>query len=162
MRGRKRCLIWIACVGALATTATAAAAPAGEVTRSRYVERAEAVCKPVTQTAKPVIARALSNLKENQVKRSGGELLEVAKTYEASRAHLRAIAPPPADAAVLRSWLKTLQEQNAFLRGAGRELSRERRVPAQGFLARFVHSGNLANDLVLGFGFNYCLFKQHT
>jgi hypothetical protein len=162
MRGRKRCLIWIACVAALATAATATAAPAEDVTRSQYAERAEAVCKPVSQTAKPMIARALSNLKKNQVKPSGRELLEVAKTYEALRAHLRAIAPPPADAGVLRSWLKRLQEQNAFLRDAGRELSRERRVPAQGFLARFVHSGNLANDLVLGFGFNYCLFKQNA
>lgn len=51
--------------------------------------------------------------------------------------------------------------QNFFLRKAGKALGEGERVRAQGYLSRFVHNGNLANDTVLGYGFKYCLFNKH-
>ena len=34
-----------------------------------------------------------------------------------------------------------------------------RAIPAQRLTARFIHNGNLANNTVIAFGFNYCSFK---
>jgi hypothetical protein len=38
-------------------------------------------------------------------------------------------------------------------------LRAERIVAYQHSSVRFVHTGNLANDVVIFFGFNYCRFK---
>ena len=34
-----------------------------------------------------------------------------------------------------------------------------RGIAAQRLISRFIHSGNLANRVVLAFGFDYCSFK---
>lgn len=69
------------------------------------------------------------------------------------------IPKPEDDAATLTEWLKKLREEDQLLERVGKELKKEHRVKAQGYLARFIHAGNLANNVVFGFGFNYCLFK---
>ncbi len=38
-------------------------------------------------------------------------------------------------------------------------LEAERVIEAQRAIARFIHNGNLANNAVLAFGFDYCDFR---
>jgi hypothetical protein len=148
-------------LAAVVVLATASSALGAELTRDEYVTRAEAICKVGTTKVTPMLSDGLAEFKKNEVTGAGPKFVRAAAFYDSSRARLQAIPKPLSDADDLTAWLNRLQVQNLFLRKAGKALAEARRVQAQGFLSRFVHNGNLANDLVLGFGFKYCLFNNH-
>jgi hypothetical protein len=144
--------------------AVVAVAPArgAELTRPEYVARAESVCKVGVAQAGPLITKGFREVKKNQVLSAAPKFARAAKLDEAMRRHLGAIPPPPTDARNLTAWLQRLEVQNEFLARSGEALSEDQRVRAQGYFTRFIHNGNLANDLVLGYGFKSCLFHQRV
>ena len=56
-------------------------------------------------------------------------------------------------------WFGYLKRQEAYLRQITAQLRAEQTIKAQRLTARFIHNGNLANNVVLAFGFDYCSFK---
>jgi hypothetical protein len=154
---------WLLCVVATATAAITIAAPVlgAELTRAEYVERAETICEFGSGKAKPLLRKGFAEFKANEVKSAGPKFLRAAKYYAASRDRLTAVPMPVEDKLDLLAWQKQLKVQNFFLGRTGQALVEERRVKAQGYLSRFIHNGNVANDLVLGFGFKTCLFDSH-
>jgi hypothetical protein len=132
---------------------------AGELTRGQYVQRAEETCKPSMDRAGPILKVARRSLQKNKVKVSGRHFLQAAEIIRVSGEKLEAIPMPPDDTAVLKVWIERLREENELLKKIGEELLDAHRVKAQGYLARFVHSGNQANRVVFGFGFDQCLFR---
>jgi len=148
-------------LAAIAALVSAAPALGAELTKSEYVDRAEEICKAGTTKATPMLSDGLAEFKKNKVTLAGPKFVRGAGFYDTARARLLTIPKPQADADVLTAWLARLKIQNFFLRKTGKALSEAHRVKAQGLLSRFVHSGNRANDLVLGFGFKYCLFNNH-
>jgi hypothetical protein len=131
----------------------------GELSRADYVERAESICKSMTAITIPMVKRAEREFKKNEIGIAGRRFIRAARIYDSSRARIQKIPKPPTDAAELTRWLELLKTQTAFLRKTGQALKQGQRAKAQGFQARFVHNGNLANDTVLGFGFDHCLFQ---
>ena len=74
-------------------------------------------------------------------------------------ARSRAVPRPALDEAQLAKWFDYLRLQESYLAKAAAALRAERIVQYQHNAVRFVHTGNLANDVVIAFGFNYCRFK---
>jgi len=66
---------------------------------------------------------------------------------------------PEADVARLKQWFTYLERQVDYLRQITAKLRQGQLPKASRLLSRFIHSGNLANNVVLAFGFNYCSFK---
>jgi hypothetical protein len=159
MRGRWR-IAAIALAGAVAFSMPVSAVRAASPTREEYVDRTEVLCKSGVQVAVPILHKAVHNLRKNRVRIAGPQFVRAASVYDATRKRLLGVAKPAADERLLETWLKRLGIQNRFLRQTGESLDRGKRVKAQGYLSRFVHSANLANDLVLEFGFDYCLFHR--
>jgi hypothetical protein len=149
-------------VASIVASLAAPVAPAAELTRAEYVTRAESVCKQTKAVADPKFEAGLRQLKKNNVVSAGAKLTKVATLYDGALARLHPIPQPQEDAADLSAWLRRLDVQNGFLHAAGKDLGDSHRVQAQGDLSRFVHWANLANDQVLGFGFDDCLFKIPT
>ena len=145
----------------IATVAVASARGA-ELTKQGYVARAEGVCKAGVAQAGPLITKGFREVKKNEVLSAAPKFARAAKLYEGIRRRLGAIPPPAADARDLAAWLRRLEIQNDFLARSGDALAEDKRVKAQGYFTRFIHNGNLANDLVLGYGFKSCLFHQHV
>jgi hypothetical protein len=156
-------LLWFVSL-ALAALAFALvpAATGAELSRREYVTRADAICQVGVDRVKPFIASGFREFKKNEVVRAGAKFAKAAQISDSSHARLLLIPKPPADAADLTTWLKKLKIQNLFLARTGKSLSEGRRVQAQGYLSRYLHNGNLANDIVLGFGFKSCLFHRHV
>jgi hypothetical protein len=142
--------------------ASAAAAQGAEVTRHEYVARAEKVCKVGVAKAGPLITTGFREVKANKVAGAAPKFAEAAKIYEGIRHRLLGIPAPSADGRNLAAWLRRLEVQNEFLALSGKALAEDERVKAQGYFTRFIHNGNLANDLVLGYGFKSCLFHQRV
>jgi hypothetical protein len=72
---------------------------------------------------------------------------------------ISAVPRPPADTDRLRKWFTYLKRQESYLRQITEQLRQDHAIKAQRLTARFIHNGNLANNVVLAFGFNYCSFK---
>lgn len=156
LRGR------LLCIASTAIAAAAISSPAfaAELTRTEYVDRAETICKFGADRAKPLLAKGFKEFKDNEVVSAGPKFVKAAKYYASARTRLLGIPIPQEDSEDLVAWLKQLKIQNFFLDRTGQALTEAHRVQAQGFLSRFIHNGNVANDLVLGFGFKFCLFDS--
>lgn len=131
---------------------------AKEISREQYVARVEPICKATVQQTGPILKSAKRNLQRNKVKVAGESYLEAAAIVRASGERVDQVPKPREDAATLTEWLKRLREEDRLLERTGHELLKEHRAKAQGYLVRFIHAGNRANNVVFGFGFNYCLF----
>ena len=72
---------------------------------------------------------------------------------------ISAVPRPPADSAKLGKWFAYLKRQESYLGQITGQLRQDHAIKAQRLTARFIHNGNLANNVVLAFGFDCCSFK---
>jgi hypothetical protein len=135
------------------------AAGASAPTREEYVARAEPICKAGGEAVEPILKGLAKKLEQPHLAPAGRALSKAAKLLVKQRTQVLALPKPSEDAATLTSWLKQLKVENTLMERAGKLMLEERKSQVQGYLARFAHAGNVANDIVLGFGFNHCLFR---
>jgi hypothetical protein len=139
----------------LATTASAAAAP----TREEYVERLEAICKPDNEATQRAMKGARADIKAERLAVAAGKFAKATWIFSGSVRGMEAVPQPPADRTKLRRWFGYLTDQEGYLKGVTTQLRAGRTIKAQRQIARFIHAGNLANGVVLPFGFEACTFK---
>ncbi len=150
----------IALIFAAATLLAAAPAPAAEApTRDEYVERLEAICKPDALATQKAMKGARGDIRAERLAAAAGKFAKATSIFGSTVKEIAAIPRPPADTAKLRKWFTYLKRQASYLRQITEQLRRDRAIKAQRLTARFIHSGNLANNVVLAFGFNFCSFK---
>jgi hypothetical protein len=139
----------------LASAAVAATAP----TRDEYVGQLEAICKPSAEATQRAMQGARSDIRAERLKVAAAKFGQATTIFAGSVEKMKAVPKPAADTAKLAKWFGYLDDQESYLRGAAEQLRAENAVKAQRLTARFIHSGNLANNTVLAFGFQYCGFK---
>jgi hypothetical protein len=137
-------------------TAFAATPP----THEQYVAGAEQICKSRSSQALALLKSAKKNIQADRAELGGRELIKASGMFESMGKRLKALPKPVEDTAALEEWTQGLDAENSVLRKAGVALVAGQKVKAQGYLTRFVHNAAAARDVVLGFGFNYCLFKK--
>ena len=59
----------------------------------------------------------------------------------------------------LKKWFVYLNRQESYLQEITVQLRGGHTIKAQRLTGRFIHNGNLANNVTLAFGFNWCSFK---
>jgi hypothetical protein len=138
-----------------ATTAVAAEAP----TRDEYVNRLEAVCKPDAEATQRTMQGARSDIGAERLAVAAAKFATAASIFGSTVKEISAAPRPPADAAKLSKWFGYLKNQESYLKQITAQLRADHAIKAQRLTARFIHNGNLANNVVLAFGFNYCSFK---
>jgi hypothetical protein len=140
---------------ASATTAAAAAAP----TRDEYVTQLEEVCKPDAEATQRAMKGARSDIRAERLALAAGKFAQAASIFGATLKAISAAPRPAADAAKLSKWFGYLSAQESYLKQITAQLRADHAIKAQRLTARFIHNGNLANNVVLAFGFEYCSFK---
>lgn len=150
----------IAITFAAVTLLAAAPAPAAEApTRDEYVERLEAICKPDALATQKAMKGARGDIRAERLAAAAGKFAKATSIFGSTVKEIAAVPRPPADTAKLSKWFTYLKRQASYLRQITEQLRQDRAIRAQRLTARFIHSGNLANNVVLAFGFNYCSFK---
>jgi hypothetical protein len=142
--------------------AIALSAPAGAETvpdRAEYVSRLESVCKPGVEETQRAVKGVRSDIKAERLAVAAGKLASAARIFDGTVSTISSVPRPPLDAKQLAKWFGYLRLQESYLAKAAAALRAERIVRYQHNAVRFVHNGNLANDVVIVFGFNYCRFK---
>jgi hypothetical protein len=154
-RGRIAAASFAAALLIVTTAAAAAAAP----TREEYVTQLEGICKPDAEATRKAMKGARGDVSAGRVGIAAGKFAKAASIFGATVKTIAAVPQPEADAAKLAKWFGYLNNQQSYLKEITAQLKAGRTVQAQRLTARFIHNGNLANNVVLAFGFNYCSFK---
>jgi hypothetical protein len=145
-----------AVVGSLfAAVATAAEAP----TRDEYVTQLEQVCKPEAIATERAMKGARADVRRERFPIATAKFAQAKVIFGRTVDQIEKVPRPTADASRLRRWFALLRRQQQYLGEIGNALRARKGIQAQRFIARFIHTGNLANNVVLALGFNYCSFK---
>ncbi len=149
-------IVILIAVGALA--ALAVAAP--EQTRETYAAQVEPICKANTKANERILAGAEKKVKEGKLKVAAGQFTQAATAFGKAVKQLRAVPQPVADQAKLTKWLGYLGDEQKLLGEIGKALKGGKKSQAVKLKIQLEHNGNLANNAVLAFEFNYCLIDS--
>lgn len=155
---RRRSLVAGAIALAMLAGAGLAAAEEGP-TRDEYVAQLEAVCKPDAIATQRAMKGVRADIGAERIAVAAGKFGKATRIFGATVKEISAAPRPAADAAKLSKWFTYLTRQEDYLRQITSQLASDHKIKAQRLTARFIHNGNLANNVVLAFGFDYCSFK---
>lgn len=148
-------LLLLAVAALAAATAPAAEAP----TRDEYVERLEQVCKPDALATQKAMKGARADVRKERFRAAAGKFGRATTIFGGTVQRISAVPRPGADESKLGKWFGFLNRQEDYLHRITGALRGSEGIKAQRLTARFIHTGNLANNVVLAFGFDYCSFK---
>lgn len=127
--------------------------------RAEYVKRLEAICRPRALATQRAMKGVRADVSKDRLATAAGKFARGTRIFGKTVSLIAAQPKPGADSAKLVKWIGYLRRQEAYLREITAKLRAKRKIKAQRLVARFIHNGNLANNAVLAFGFNYCKFK---
>lgn len=139
----------------LGASASAETAP----DRAEYVSRLESVCKPGVEATQRAVRGVRSDVQAERLGVAAGKLTRAGRIFDGTIGKISPVPRPSQDTTQLAKWFGYLRQQESYLAKAAAALRAQRIVDYQHNAVRFVHNGNLANDVVIAFGFNYCRFK---
>lgn len=142
------------------TMVVAVSAPAAEApTREEYVDRLEAICKPDALATQRAMKGARADVRAERLKVAAVKFGKATSIFGGTVGKISAVPRPAADKERLAKWFTYLNRQKSYLGEITTQLRQDHAIKAQRLTARFIHNGNLANNVVLPFGFDYCSFK---
>jgi hypothetical protein len=127
--------------------------------RPEYVEHLEAICKPRGEETERAVKGVRGDISAERFKPAAKKFDAAARIFGATLGEIGAVPRPPADRPKLAKWFGYLDRQEEYLNQIAAALHKEQAIRSQRLTARFVHNGNLANNTVLAFGFDYCSFR---
>lgn len=138
----------------------AASAPAAEgPTRDEYVTSLEKVCKPDALATQRAMKGVRADVQAERLAVAAKKFAKATAIFGSTVKEISAAPRPEADKAKLSKWVTYLNRQASYLGQITTQLRQEQAIKAQRLTARFIHNGNLANNVVLAFGFDWCSFK---
>lgn len=144
---------------AVALLAAAGASAAEQPTRDAYVDQLEKVCEPGALATQRVMKGARADVQAERLKVAAGKFATATSIFGGTVKQISAEPRPAADVERLRKWFTYLKRQESYMGQITEQLRQEHAIKAQKLTVRFIHNGNLANNVVLAFGFNWCSFS---
>jgi hypothetical protein len=147
----------VAMILALAAVAYAEAEP---LTRDEYVARLEGTCKPRAEATQRAMKGVRKDVRyPDRLPIAVRKFHQGAVIFGGTIKKIGLVPRPPADAGRLEEWFTYLNRQEQYLQEITAQLRTGHTIKAQRLTSRFIHNGNLANNVTLAFGFDYCSFK---
>src|SRR3954463_9304392 len=147
-------------IAVLAAAVFAAHAAAAEApTRDEYVTTLEKTCKPDALATQRAMKGARADVRKERLPAAAVKFAKATTIFGGTVKQIAAVPRPSDDVARLHKWFGYLNQQEDYLRKITGALRADQGIKAQRLPARFIHNGNLANNVVLAFGFDYCSFK---
>ena len=154
-----RGMLGVAMLGVALLAGAASAGAAEAPTRDEYVSQLEDVCKPDAEATQRAMKGARSDIQAERLAVAAEKFAAATSIFGSTVKEIAVVPRPPADAAKLSKWFGYLKAQESYLKRITAKFRADKPIQAQRLTARFIHNGNLANNTVLAFGFNYCSFK---
>jgi hypothetical protein len=141
-----------------ATGALAVTSP--DQTRESYVVAVEPICKTNTKSNEQILAGVRNKIKKGQLSVAAGQFAKASTAFGKAVKQIQAVPQPVADQAKLAKWTGYLEDETKLLGEIGKALKAGNKSKAQTLSIKLTHNGNLANNAVLGFDFDYCLIDS--
>jgi uncharacterized protein HemX len=129
-------------------------------TRETYVAQVEPICKTNTKANERILAGAEKKVKEGKLAVAAGQFTKAASAFGKAVKQIKAVPQPVADVAKLAKWFKALDDETKLLGEIGKALKAGDKTKVQKLSVLLRHNGNVANNAVLGFDFDYCLIDS--
>jgi hypothetical protein len=153
-----RCSIAIGlCLSAFAFLASAVAAEAP--TRTEYVARLERICQPGSQATTRAVRGVHADVRSERLRLAATKFAHAKRIFAHTVRAISTVPRPPADAGTLARWFAHLTHEKIYLGRVATALRMSNVPRFQRVSTEFVHEGNQANNTVISFGFDYCLYK---
>lgn len=149
----------LTCAVATALLLVTPAAFGAELTRAEYVDKVEPICMANTKANEKILKGVRGAVKDEELGKAAGQFNRAATALEKTVKQLKASPQPTSDEATLRKWLGYVSTEATLLRKAGQALNDNNKFKAQSQVVRLTRNATQANNLVAGFGFNYCKFN---
>jgi hypothetical protein len=156
---RGRAVVAIAAIAAALLLLAAGSAAAEAPTREAYVAQLEQTCRPDAEATRRAMKGARSDIQAERFAVAAEKFAAAASIFGGTVKEIAVVPRPAGDEAKLGKWFGYLKAQESYLKQAALQFRADRPVKGQRLTARFIHNGNLANNAVLAFGFDYCSFK---
>ena len=151
------------CVTSAAILLAAPLASAAEeevLSRDVYVERLERICKPRAEATRRIMKGVRQDVRyEDRLGIAARKFSKGADIFGGTIEKIGGVPRPAADLSRLKEWFVYLNRQQDYLLEITEELRIGHTIKAQRLTSRFIHNGNLANNVTLAFGFDFCSFK---
>jgi hypothetical protein len=95
-------------------------------------------------------------VKAGKLKQASGRFARATTAFDKTIKQIKALPKPAEDEVKLGKWIGYLEAESALLGKIGKALRSGDKYQAQNFSVRLNRNSNLANNTVLGFGFEYC------
>jgi hypothetical protein len=148
--------VWVSLLAAPMLFAPAVGAAEVEITREEYAARAEPICKTNVLANKRIFKGAKGEVKAGKLKPASTHFFRASTAFAKTIDQLAAVPQPSADEARLTKWLGLLRDEKALIEKVGRALASGDKHKAGSYSVDLNRNSNLANNTVLGFGFDYC------
>jgi hypothetical protein len=151
--------------GVIGGAAYAEETPTGTATtegpsRPEYVAELEAICKPGAKETQKAMDGVRDDVHHpDRIPIAAQKFDKAATIFGGTIDHISTVPRPVGDESRLKQWFGYLKRQEQYLEEIAGELRHDHTIKAQRLTARFIHHGNLANNVTLAFGFNYCSFR---
>jgi hypothetical protein len=128
--------------------------------RAEYVDRLESMCKPRAEATQKAMDGARQDVRQpKRIPIAARKFDQAASIFGGTIEKISDVSQPPDDTGKLAEWFSYLDRQQDYLEEIATQLHKGKTIKAQRLTARFIHNGNLSNNVVLAFGFDYCSFK---
>lgn len=134
-------------------------AGASELTRAEYVERGEPVCKANTVANRHILKGIRVDVRKGKLKLAGGKFSRAARALDQTIEQLEQIPRPSADESLLARWFTHLNGETKMLERIAHRLLKGNSVNLGKYVLELRHNANATNNIVLTFGFEYCLIQ---
>ncbi|MGC1165719.1 MAG: hypothetical protein WA862_06390 [Solirubrobacterales bacterium] len=124
--------------------------------REEYAARAEPICKVNVLANKRIFKGAKGEVKAGKLKRASTHFFRAATAFGKTIVQLEAVPRPSADEARLTKWFGLLRDEKKIIEKVGRALAHGDKHEASSYSVDLNRNSSLANNAVLGFGFDYC------
>jgi hypothetical protein len=152
--------IAITLFSSVALLLAAATAPAAEApTRDEYVVGLEKICKPDAEATQRAMKGARGDIRAERFDAAAKKFAKATAIFGGNVKKISVETRPSADAERLRKWFTYLKRQESYLGEITGQLRQDHPTKALRLIQRFIHTGNLANNVVLAFGFHWCSFE---
>lgn len=136
-----------------------ATADGAEVTRTQYVEQGEPICKANTSANRSILKGIRDDVREGKLKLAGGKFSRAARALQQTIQRLEQIPRPSADESLLPRWFTHLNGEVELLEKVAGRLRKGSHVDLGRYVLELRHNANSTNNVVLTFGFDYCLIQ---
>lgn len=147
--------VLVALVGSVLGAVTAPAS-AAEIDRHEYMTLAEPICKTNVLANKRIFRGVKGKVKAGKLKSASTHFFRAATAFERTIDQLEKVPRPTADEARLAKWFGLLRDEKSIIEKIGRALAKEDRHKAGSYSVDLNRNSSMANNSVLGFGFDYC------